>query len=376
MTIDSRTEATSHQQIRPERITRPIQLLAAWLTGLVLVDGMFLSAAAILQHPSWLPATLVIAAILNIPVFLTAIFLLQTRFRPEMQEDAYYAEYLKESNYLKSSEKELRYRVESSGLLAKQRQQEAMQYFDGTLVKLDIDQSEANRLRQAFREAIDANEDRAIEDLNLELLGDLKSFFITAGTESMLSSGARAILLKGVSHLRQETLASRESLLAKDLTLIDVASSIRRICQMLSPMAQRGQKEVDVTISGEPLKALATRGILETAFTEIMANALAYSPNGSSIRVMISGNPDDGVNIDVRNPVTQAVVERTNMGKVFEPGYRGDESTRLLPEGSGMGLSTVQRLFRLVNGTVKAELEGATFKVQIRLPTTKRSTQE
>ena len=37
---------------------------------------------------------LVGAAIVNVPIFLIAVFLLQTRFRPELQEDSYYSTYL------------------------------------------------------------------------------------------------------------------------------------------------------------------------------------------------------------------------------------------------------------------------------------------
>lgn len=83
------------QPIEPHLITKPIQLLAAWLAGLVLVDTALLSAASTLDNPSWGPGLLVIAAVAAIPVFLICIFLLQTRFRPEMQEDAYYSEYLR-----------------------------------------------------------------------------------------------------------------------------------------------------------------------------------------------------------------------------------------------------------------------------------------
>jgi hypothetical protein len=36
----------------------------------------------------------VIAAIVNVPIFLIAIFVLQTKFRPELQEDAFYSKYL------------------------------------------------------------------------------------------------------------------------------------------------------------------------------------------------------------------------------------------------------------------------------------------
>lgn len=84
----------SEPRIEPPKITKPMQLLAAWLVGLVLVDGSFLGAAATLTEPSWATGALVIASIVNVPLFLFCIFLLQTRYRPEMQEDMYYSKYL------------------------------------------------------------------------------------------------------------------------------------------------------------------------------------------------------------------------------------------------------------------------------------------
>src|SRR3954454_18626455 len=82
------------QRLEPHRVTKPIQLLAAWLVGLVIVDGSFLSAASLITRPGWVTGALVVAAIVNVPLFLLCIFLLQTRFRPEMQEDSFYAHYL------------------------------------------------------------------------------------------------------------------------------------------------------------------------------------------------------------------------------------------------------------------------------------------
>ena len=82
------------QKIEAHRITKPIQLLAAWLVGLILVNGSFLATAKLMTTPSWVSGLLTIAAVANVPIFLVCIFLLQTRFRPEMQEDTYYAKYL------------------------------------------------------------------------------------------------------------------------------------------------------------------------------------------------------------------------------------------------------------------------------------------
>lgn len=95
--------------ITPEKITKPIQLLGAWLVGLLAVDGAFLIAATRMDLSSWQSGALTIAAIANVPVFIGALFLLQTKFRPELQEDSYYSTYLnnRTNEVMKVSKSEL-----------------------------------------------------------------------------------------------------------------------------------------------------------------------------------------------------------------------------------------------------------------------------
>lgn len=81
-------------KIDPQKVTKPIQLLAAWLVGLIVVNAAFLAAAVYIGVSDWTSGALVIASIINVPLFLMAIFLLQTKFRPELQEDSYYSKYL------------------------------------------------------------------------------------------------------------------------------------------------------------------------------------------------------------------------------------------------------------------------------------------
>lgn len=90
-------EKMSDHKINPEKVTKPIQLLAAWLVGLIAIDMTFLLAAQQISKPEWASSALVVAAIVNVPIFITALFLLQTKFRPQMQEDSYYAKYLEGS---------------------------------------------------------------------------------------------------------------------------------------------------------------------------------------------------------------------------------------------------------------------------------------
>ena len=84
----------SEQNINPNQVTKPIQHLAAWLVGLILINGSFLGAAQLIENPDWAPGLLVIAAVLNVPIFLGLIFFLQTKFRAELQEDTFYSKHL------------------------------------------------------------------------------------------------------------------------------------------------------------------------------------------------------------------------------------------------------------------------------------------
>ena len=81
-------------KIEPHKITKPIQLMAVWFVALLLIDSELLTAATFIKAPCWIPPLLVISAICFIPLFLVGIFLMQTVFRRELQEDPYYSKWL------------------------------------------------------------------------------------------------------------------------------------------------------------------------------------------------------------------------------------------------------------------------------------------
>jgi len=90
--------------IDASKVTKPIQLLAAWLAGLVAINGSFLTAAGLITSPSWGAGLLIISAVINVPLFLACLFLLQTKFRPEMQEDSFYSRHLERRYSLQSQQ--------------------------------------------------------------------------------------------------------------------------------------------------------------------------------------------------------------------------------------------------------------------------------
>ena len=92
----------SKLEIKPHKISKPFQLLAAWLVALVLIDGFFLWAASKIESPSWISPFLVISSVIITIVFIRIIFLLQTKYRSQLQDDEYYNKWL---NHITSKER-------------------------------------------------------------------------------------------------------------------------------------------------------------------------------------------------------------------------------------------------------------------------------
>jgi hypothetical protein len=87
-------DSLSDKKFEPHKITKPIQLLATWFLSLIIIDSIFLYVARDISKPSWGASALIIAAIAFVPMFAYIYFHLQTRYRIEMQEDAYYSKYI------------------------------------------------------------------------------------------------------------------------------------------------------------------------------------------------------------------------------------------------------------------------------------------
>ena len=87
------------------KISKPIQILAVWFSALVLIEGIFLNAAEEITTPSWIPATLVVTAIIFVPTFLFLTFLLLAKYRPQLQDDEHFSDWQKrQESYVLSTD--------------------------------------------------------------------------------------------------------------------------------------------------------------------------------------------------------------------------------------------------------------------------------
>lgn len=85
-------------KLTPEKITSPIQLMAAWFAMLILLVSVFLTAAVNISTPDWAAGVLVIFSLVVTLIVIACVTLMLTVFRPHLQEGKEYAQWLKDKN--------------------------------------------------------------------------------------------------------------------------------------------------------------------------------------------------------------------------------------------------------------------------------------
>lgn len=102
---------------------------------------------------------------------------------------------------------------------------------------------------------------------------------------------------------------------------------------------------------------------IERAFTNLMSNAIKYSPENASIKVRIS-NFNDNNEVEVRVTDEGCGISAEHQKKIFDRFYRVENNTHTI-KGTGLGLNLVQTTIEKHHGGVvfvESELgKGATF---------------
>jgi signal transduction histidine kinase len=102
---------------------------------------------------------------------------------------------------------------------------------------------------------------------------------------------------------------------------------------------------------------------MEQALTNLVHNAIKYSPDGGEIRISLF-EKNEMVNIEVKDEGLGIPPEAIE--KLFEKFYRVDNSDRRSIGGTGLGLAIVQEIINGHNGEIKVESQygkGSTFSV-------------
>ena len=168
------------------------------------------------------------------------------------------------------------------------------------------------------------------------------------------------------------------SLLVDEVSIIGKASAqklkfaptkldLQQFCQVLLEdlqLANGGQRRINFSILGD-LRAFLDKSILQLVLTNLLENALKYSPQGQAVDFVVTASPEQ-ITFKIRD--SGIGISQRDLQKLFEPFYRG-ENVGQLP-GNGLGLTVVKKLVQLHGGeiTVNSQIKMGTEFI-VSLPT-------
>lgn len=140
---------------------------------------------------------------------------------------------------------------------------------------------------------------------------------------------------------------------------VDLGEVIRRVVKAQQPYAKKHEFVVDVP-EGLP-KVAADEDKLEQILTNLVSNAVKYSPDGGPVEIRVVEREDE---IEVSVTDHGIGIPEDKLEKIFDKFYQVDSSTRRKAGGAGLGLYLTKHLVHAHSGRiwVKSKVgEGSTF---------------
>ena len=163
------------------------------------------------------------------------------------------------------------------------------------------------------------------------------------------------------SQLQAETEPASRQPVSLDTVLTDAVDTFR-------PLAD--ERGVTLELVTEPTTVLGDLENLSDLVTNLISNAIKYTPEGGSVRVALL-REEDRARLDVSDTGIGIPLEARE--HIFEEFYRAPNAKALEPGGTGLGLAIAKRVVTVHGGEIGVESTsgmGTTFTV--RLPVSER----
>jgi histidine kinase len=185
-------------------------------------------------------------------------------------------------------------------------------------------------------------------------------------SDEILAASSREVrrLKRLVADLGELSKADADSRL--DTVTVDLAELAGTVVEQLRPQADAKRITVQVDLESSA-SVLGDPDRLTQVLTNIIGNAVAYTPDGGGIDISVDSDPAAGRAL-VRVTDTGKGLQPQELTAVFDRFYRADPQA---PGGTGIGLSIAQSIARRHGGEVTAESaglhQGSTFTISLPL---------
>ena len=162
------------------------------------------------------------------------------------------------------------------------------------------------------------------------------------------------------------TLTRLDSETDRDLEIIQVAPTVRRVKRMLSPAAKAAGVTIRLKLEDNCPVLILEDDLYQIVFN-LMENGIKYNVHGGSLTVCLKREADNSLLIVTD---TGSGIPGEALPHIFERFYRADKSRSRATGGSGLGLSIVRTIVENNGGTIQVESrenQGSSFTVSFPL---------
>lgn len=148
-------------------------------------------------------------------------------------------------------------------------------------------------------------------------------------------------------------------------TLLNLNTLIRNIGSEFRGLIEKKKLRAVFDIDFDLPRIMGSESELIRCFTQLIENAINYTPVGGSVLVKTMLTEK---NIVVEVSDTGIGIEEEDLPRIFEHFYRADKARNSNQGGTGLGLAIVKRIVELHRGTIEVESvvdKGSTFRVRL-----------
>ncbi len=153
--------------------------------------------------------------------------------------------------------------------------------------------------------------------------------------------------------------------LRRDLAPVDVSMTCQLAIERLQAVAQQRDIKIDFTTNGV-IRLPADPDDLELVWSNLLENAIRFSPTGETVRMVIRANNGHGsVEVSDRGPG----IPVSELPRIFERFHRADASRARNTGGYGLGLAISKALVEAYGGTIEPQISpGEGTRMVVTLP--------
>lgn len=146
------------------------------------------------------------------------------------------------------------------------------------------------------------------------------------------------------------------------MATVDLQVLIEEIMVYLRPKAEHQSQQIHIDIGTDTLNMLAAEDELRRALTNLIDNAIKYTPEHGTVSVRVACE-DDGTVIEVKD--TGIGIKAEDLPHLFDRFFRSDNA-KSHATGTGLGLAITKRIIELHGGHITVESQyqlGSIFRV-------------